>query len=457
MRVILTTNFDRLMEQALEAEGILPQVVASPAAVVGMEPIAHARCTVIKLHGDYASLEQLNTVEELSNYAEATAMLLDRVLDEYGLIISGWSGDWDHALVAAIERTRSRRYPLFWAAYGDLGDVAKRLVAQHRAQVISGATADVFFPDLVARLEALDALHEPPLSLAMAIAQLKRALPDPTKHIQLRDLMDGHVSEVREALKDRPPQPAAAGPAELEEAHETLRRQLDPLLNLLAHGVYLDRDRQHTDLWVWTIEQLLRARRIPNGAFHPWWDNLQHYPALLALRTASMAAVATSHDDVLIKMLKEPTWREQGGIERSPAFAVLHDYRVLDHDVINAFPIWKGQKWLYPRSHLLRHTLQPVFLPIVGDEASYKELCDRTEYRIALGQSLFDGGRKVFRSAPGEFVGDWQWDSDGLIWEADFRKQGDHAAWGWTPDNAAEMSERLTLLTDELTRSARRE
>lgn len=66
IRVIVTTNFDRLIEQALEAEGVLPQVVSSAAAAAGMEPLVHARCTVVKLHGDYASLDQLNTAEELN-------------------------------------------------------------------------------------------------------------------------------------------------------------------------------------------------------------------------------------------------------------------------------------------------------------------------------------------------------------------------------------------------------
>jgi hypothetical protein len=168
-RVIVTTNFDRLVEQALEAEGIFPQVIASPSAIEGMEPIAHAKCTVIKLHGDYARIDQLNTVEELRRYDEGTQRLLDRVLDEYGLIINGWSGDWDDALVAAIERTRSRRYPLFWTTFGELGEAAARLVSLHRAQLITGASADQFFPDLVSRLEALDSMTDPPLSKAIAI------------------------------------------------------------------------------------------------------------------------------------------------------------------------------------------------------------------------------------------------------------------------------------------------
>jgi len=56
VRVILTTNFDRLMEQALETEGVSPQVISRPEAVHGMAPLAHAKATVVKLHGDYSDL-----------------------------------------------------------------------------------------------------------------------------------------------------------------------------------------------------------------------------------------------------------------------------------------------------------------------------------------------------------------------------------------------------------------
>lgn len=52
VRVIVTTNFDRLTEQALEEAGVRPQVVASADAAAGMLPLAHASCTLVKLHGD---------------------------------------------------------------------------------------------------------------------------------------------------------------------------------------------------------------------------------------------------------------------------------------------------------------------------------------------------------------------------------------------------------------------
>jgi len=454
-RVIVTTNFDRLIEHALEAEGIFPQVIATPAAVEGMEPLAHARCTVIKLHGDYARIDQLNTVEELSQYTEPTKALLDRILDEYGLIINGWSGDWDHALVAAIEGTRSRRYPLYWASYGELGGAGRRLVAQHRAHLITEAPADRFFPDIVNRLEALDSLADPPLTRAMAIARLKRLLPDPIKHIELRDLIDSEVTRLRDYLADRSRLAPAKDGQIFQDEHEDIRSRCDTLLHLLAHGVYLDRDRQHNSLWVWTIEQLMRARRQPDGSYHECWDKLQHYPALLALRTASLAAVAIGHDDVLLRLLREPTWRDRLSDERAaPALYALHVWRVLNGDFISSFPKWNGTKWLYPHSHLLRSELRPALLPLVGDEQSYIQLCNRTEYRTALAQSLFDESNRSYRrSEPGEFIGDMQWGNDGiLVWETDFREHADREAWGWTAAEEGQtdaFSQSMTDLTQE--------
>src|SRR5260370_28889674 len=52
-RVVITTNFDRLLEQALEALGISPTVISTSDALKGALPLTHARCTVIKVHGDY--------------------------------------------------------------------------------------------------------------------------------------------------------------------------------------------------------------------------------------------------------------------------------------------------------------------------------------------------------------------------------------------------------------------
>ena len=66
IKVIITTNFDRLLERAIEAEGIAPVVVATPNQILGMMPLQHVTtCLIIKVHGDYLDTRIKNTTLEL--------------------------------------------------------------------------------------------------------------------------------------------------------------------------------------------------------------------------------------------------------------------------------------------------------------------------------------------------------------------------------------------------------
>ena len=75
VKVIVTTNFDRLIENALRDRGVEPTVISSVDALAGAEPLAHARCFILKLHGDYKDARILNTDEELSAYSARQALL----------------------------------------------------------------------------------------------------------------------------------------------------------------------------------------------------------------------------------------------------------------------------------------------------------------------------------------------------------------------------------------------
>lgn len=47
IRVILTTNFDRLLEQAFEAEGVTPQVISHESAIAQATPLVHCKIPTI--------------------------------------------------------------------------------------------------------------------------------------------------------------------------------------------------------------------------------------------------------------------------------------------------------------------------------------------------------------------------------------------------------------------------
>jgi hypothetical protein len=404
VKVILTTNFDRLMERALEDIGVSPQVIAQPSQIAGMTPLPHASASVVKLHGDYADLQMRNTGEELEVYPPEWNALLDRVLDEYGLLVCGWSADWDKALVAAVQRTPSRRYPLYWDARSGKGETAKRLIAMRKGVVIPAASANELFGGLDERLAALDRLSEPPLSTAIAIQRLKRYLPDPVRRIDLYDLVIERVAPVALNAARQPvtPQASLAAVQDVVDGHLAAA---SPLIELLAVGTWHDAEGVFTDLWVECLQRLLDARGPIEGIFNQDMDSLRHLPALLVMRSLGLIALKADRHDLLMAMLTQATWRPRfGGQDRDPAHGVLTEYYVLD-GVANELPMWAGGKWIYAPSHFLRHVLRE---PLRGyfDDESYESTSDLYEFCLSLLAVSTRKGRVM----PGEFVLDGRWD-----------------------------------------------
>lgn len=76
-------------------------------------------------------------------------------------------------------------------------------------QVIEAASADELFSGLLASVEALDRLAEPPLTTAMAVARLRRYLPDPVRRIDLHDLIMDKIAPVSAAVERQAKAPMA--------------------------------------------------------------------------------------------------------------------------------------------------------------------------------------------------------------------------------------------------------
>lgn len=460
VRVVVTTNFDRLVERALEDAGVPPQVVSRPDAVRGLTPLPHAAATVVKLHGDYADLDMRNTVDELDTYPAEWDTLLARIFDEYGLLISGWSGDWDSALVRALERVRQRRYPLYWDSRSSEGEVARRLLAQHGGIVVRASDADDLFTGVVARVDALARLTEPPMSTAMAVERLKRVVLDPIRRVELTDLVIASVERCVSSTSAQAIHSDAWSPSLLEDVLAMRLADALPVLHLVVEGVRHDRAQSHTELWIDALQRLMNARTAFSGTFNAPLEAARHYPALLFLRAAGVVATVVERDNVLVELLSRPTWRAPWlSHARIPAVQALHDYRVVEHNGIVNLPRWGGTNWLYPASVLTREDLRDVLRPLLPDERDYKWAHDRYEYRIALAQFLSQDVPGAYRSAPGNFIGDLQWDQEGVpLAEVDFRSSAATADDGWPWFRVVErdkLDETLTSLRDDLKKMGR--
>ncbi|CPR13154.1 hypothetical protein BN971_04461 [Mycobacterium bohemicum DSM 44277] len=428
VKVVVTTNFDTLIEQALDAAGVAYQRITRSEQISATTPLAHADATVIKVHGDWTDLEFRNTIDELDQYPQPWIDLLTQVCNEYGLLISGWSAEWDKALVRVLEST-TRRYPLYWDSRSSKKTAARDLLARHGGHVIDADSADELFTSLTASLDALQRLAEPPLTTAVAIARLKRTLPDPIRRIELHDLIRAKTDGVIAAVSTVP----ASAPTyqDIDNVLDQLLEATKPLLALLIHGVRHDIHRDHTKLWVDVLQRLLDGRGFVSQVV---LDALLHYPALLALRTMSIVAIDEGRDDLLVEVLTRPRWTDPYG-RRGPANAaeVLHINRALDGDMINKLPRWEGTGWLYPQSHFLKAVLQEVVTENGVESTRYEQLCDDVEYRTGLVQLLTATGTP--RPNMGEVANERNWDAtERPVAENCFR---DHLTRGgedaWTP------------------------
>jgi hypothetical protein len=191
INVVITLNFDNLIETALRAKGIQPIVVRGQSDFEGLPPLHSAQAVVVHLHGDYlAPGEMRNTVAELDNYTPATDRFLDRIMHDYGLVIVGWSATFDPKLREAMKRSFRRIYVPYWVEPGQPSSVATELGTWLNAAWVQ-ATADDAISDLLTIFQALKdrAASRDPLAPAVVVATAKRELSGRYTAVSLHDIL----------------------------------------------------------------------------------------------------------------------------------------------------------------------------------------------------------------------------------------------------------------------------
>jgi hypothetical protein len=379
IRVVVTTNFDRLMERALEAQGVSPTIIATPDAIQGALPLAHAPCTLIKLHGDYRDARLRNTVTELSSYDEHTQSLIDKVLDEYGLIISGWSATWDIALRNAIMRAANRRFTTVWTFVSTLSTEAQELIQFRQARTIKVASSDNFFTEMNERLEALESFDAPhPLSVDLAVQMAKKYVVEDRYRVQLYDLVMGETEQALSSFNVFPTSPQIPPESYLlriKHYEATMERLLCVLVNVAYWG-----EPSSITCLVGTIERLMGLKGNFGG--FDYLIDLQFYPATLAFYAVGLGFVTADNYRGFTALVKEfRTGAGEMNHRIEPASERLQLQGSIKSDVLNQ--ALESRNYT-PGSDRVFELFAPIFqkyLPSVIDlEGSF----DRFEYLNAL-------------------------------------------------------------------------
>lgn len=377
IRVIVTTNFDRLMEGALEIVGIVPTVISTPDAVRGALPLVHTKCCVIKPNGDYLDTRIKNTPRELARYSKGMNDLLDRVFDEFALVVCGWSAEWGTALCRALERCQSHRFMTYWTVRGEAKKPAKGLIQLRRAQSIEIQDANSFFQDLAEKVSALSEFSRPhPLSPKVAVSTLKKHLVDEQSRIELRDFVNAETEKLYQKL-DAEDLHTPSNTREFCKRVQRYESLTEILLAMMITGCFWG-EKHHLDLWVETLERVsnfpVRERVLDI------WLNLILYPALLLLYGGGIASVAAGRYSTLATLSTRPIFRDV--VEEYSLILRIHDPPPAAEEYAEHLPGAGGSN-ISMSDHLFEVLREPLreFLP---DDVKYERAFHRFEYLHAL-------------------------------------------------------------------------
>jgi hypothetical protein len=164
---VFTTNFDSLIESAATiASQLLPAGERAAPTLAAIDNAARAETClrerewplIVKLHGDYQSVELKNTDQELAQQDARLRLVLTQSLQRFGLVIVGYSGR-DESVMQALKAVlrASVRYPkgIYWLCRDSsslLPAVREFLeqaeLAQVDAHIVRGTTFDELCGDI---------------------------------------------------------------------------------------------------------------------------------------------------------------------------------------------------------------------------------------------------------------------------------------------------------------------
>jgi hypothetical protein len=388
IKVFVTTNFDRLLEHALQARGIEPVLITSAADLASAPRREHATCYVLKPHGDYLQETIRNTPSELEQLEPEIVEELREVFERFGIVVLGYSGS--DAAIAELMSARRSRYGLYWVARGELSSGASRIIEATGGRVIKREGAAEFLGDLARRLEVFRAhpSGHTPIELHDEVLALVRAGDwiglDEVMRRERRELAEGMHSIAREHRQEHPTNESML--AAHDQVLPLWERRLGGLLPLIAYAS----DRFERE--VRALVDLLENRPIEGG--YAAWGELADWGTWWLSYACGAFALSQEAWSALTSLLPATFANRNDAKRRLVApvrESVGHDLGTLVMGRLSE------QKWLMPRWEHLHWSLSnsvvlkerwPEFLE--GDEPRFAALAN-FDLLVSISFGLEDG------------------------------------------------------------------
>ena len=175
LRCIITTNFDNLIEQALQQVGLSVQVIANDDDLKHSDPLIHCKqFRVYKPHGTLGVGRLRNTPADLDKLSPRMERELVKILRDHGLIVLGYAGA-DESILNVFKQRKQQFYPTFWLNPSAPPDTIPLYFATETFNYVPCNGASAILTDLLETYRKLAALG-PTSGMPSAVAEIRDAL-----------------------------------------------------------------------------------------------------------------------------------------------------------------------------------------------------------------------------------------------------------------------------------------
>jgi hypothetical protein len=410
VKVVLTTNFDRLLESALQAEHVPVNVVNGHSGIEGARSFASEPCTVIKINGDYKDVRILNSPDELNHYPEQLSTYIGSVLDAFGLIICGWSAQYDVALADLLKAHPNLRYGTYWLTRGDLTPEAQTVIAARKADVIQIDGADDVFQSLAEAVLTTTYDISATFDAGLMAKLVGEYANDPTKENRLSELL---VNEARRVAKETPTLPTEQGlttPDDVQHAVDSCTNLMNPITTAAAKLAYIGLPGRIR--WISKAIEIVGQACLSKRGDSDYYG-LSVLPATMLCYGTVLGALLGDNQTLVAPILLTPRlrlkseqshWETRFGLLKS--LAALQERKLIPNSV--------GKKQEYMAGILLRDSLKKMNLDELADsEEQFDSEFEVAEYLVGLIEYGYDKSESSYWGfSLGTLAGTWSFMAD---------------------------------------------
>lgn len=368
IKYIITTNFDKLLENALLEKNVQPITIINDDDLNGTPNFENAKCVIFKVNGDFLDIRFKNKSNELDKYDERITSWLKFFFETYGLMICGWSAKSDNELARLIKEHYKHSYTAYWTYINALSQEAEEIIEKISAKKIKISNADDSFNSIKIGIDNLkNHILEKKEQFSLNNSSNVEELLDDQSIIKWDKYVDGLFKEflsmdLQYDEKEKNVSTAIINRMSLYD--QMTQRIRKPLISIIRYA----REDQLNSF----KNQFLK--KIQSGEPRISDDLLfyfQNYPAFSLMYLMGISAVLYDRYDALYKIIMEPRVKIRG---TEAPLALLLGWSMI---LIDQTHLWNRddlKKVFLPISHHLYNLLWPYF----------KENCTAKEYEMVF-------------------------------------------------------------------------